>query len=176
MSESSYYECCENYGTHTHECNLRAQNRLQKHMRDTRDEYYLKMLALVAGRSTCGRRLVGAIITDEAGHVLSTGYNGTPIGIPHCTEVACDGRFDPPGDSSRCLSVHAEQNVLLQCTRLDLAYNLYISCTPCFVCAKLIVNTPIKRVICQEAYADVTGLWLLAQRGIKLIYNPTDLI
>jgi dCMP deaminase len=138
-------------------------------MRDTRDEYYLKMLELVASRSTCGRRAVGAIITDQQGHVLSTGYNGTPIGIPHCTEVACLGRWDPKGDSSRCLSVHAEVNALVQCVRLEFAHTIYASCTPCFNCSKLICNTPIQRVVCREVYADETGLWLFAQRGIHLV-------
>jgi dCMP deaminase len=138
-------------------------------MRDTRDEYYLKMLKLVAGRSTCGRRSVGAIITDCNGHVLSTGYNGVPSGVAHCIDIPCKGRNDPAGDSSRCLAVHAETNALLQCTQLEHAWTMYASCTPCFTCAKLICNTPIKRIVCQEAYADATGLWLFEQRGIHLI-------
>lgn len=140
-------------------------------MRQTLDEYHLTLLKHVAGRSTCGRRAVGCIITDEKGHILSTGYNGVPSGFPHCIEEACNGRFDPPGDSSRCLAVHAEQNALLQCSRLDLAHTLYSTCTPCFVCAKMIANTSIQRIVCVQAYADTSGTELLISKGVKIILD-----
>lgn len=138
-------------------------------MRQTRDEYFLSMLALVSGRSTCARRSVGAIITDINGHVLATGYNGPPRGMAHCTdEQPCPGRNDPPGDTRRCLAVHAEQNVLLQTHRIDLAHTMYVSSTPCFVCAKLICNTPIKNVVSLQAYAEDSSA-LLRKAGIELV-------
>lgn len=139
-----------------------------------RDQYYLKMLELVSARSTCGRRAVGAIITDVDGHILSTGYNGVPRGVLHCTDLPCLGRHDPRGDSTRCLSVHAEINALLQCSRLDLARVIYVSCTPCFSCAKAICNTEIKRIICCELYADQQGAELLASSGITVEVYPTS--
>ena len=125
------------------------------------DLYFASMLNLVSSRSTCTRRAVGAIITDEAGHVLAMGYNGVPSGVDHCTDVPCGGEADKSGDFSRCWAVHAEQNALLQCQRLDLARTVYVSCTPCFTCAKLIANTPIRRVV-------VTELYQAAKRSLEL--------
>lgn len=132
------------------------------------DLYFASMLNLVAGRSTCVRRAVGAIITDGAGHVLATGYNGVPSGVEHCTDVPCGGQNDKSGDFSRCWAVHAEQNALLQCDRLDLARTIYVSCTPCFACAKLIANTSIRRVVVTELYqAAQRSLELFALKGIE---------
>jgi dCMP deaminase len=112
------------------------------------------MLDLVASRSTCARRAVGAIITDATGHVLSMGYNGVPRGMPHCVDVPCPGANRPSGiDLDLCEAIHAEQNALLQCHRLDLAHALYCSVMPCYTpCAKLIVNTSILRIVVKEEY------------------------
>jgi dCMP deaminase len=145
--------------------------------RESIESYFIKMLATVAGRSTCARRAVGAIITDVRGHVLAMGFNGTPSGFDHCVagERTCEGFNDPKGDTRRCLAIHAEQNSLLQCSRLDLAHTIYTSCTPCFTCAKLILNTPIARVIAAEPYAgDNLGHELLVKRH-KLYYYDADL-
>lgn len=141
-----------------------------------RDEYYLEMLKLVASRGTCIRRQVGAIIVDIRGHVLSTGYNGVPAGFPHCGFAKlgdhggkiCEGAGDPPGDSRRCLAVHAEQNALMQCIDLNRAHTFYVSCTPCFGCAKMIANTSIKQVVCIEKYADSEGMAVLEAAGIAV--------
>lgn len=144
-------------------------------MRLNHDNYYLELLKLVAQRSTCGRRAVGAIFVDERGQILSTGYNGVPRGYPHCDTVPCDGRFDRPGDSSRCASVHAEVNVVLQCHRMDLVHTLYVSCTPCYTCSKMLCNTGLKRIVCLEPYADELGLKLLRAQGILLVIdNPLN--
>lgn len=137
-------------------------------MRLTHDEYYLKMLEIVAARSTCVRRAVGAILVDEKYKVLSTGYNGVPSGFDHCTDVPCLGAQDPPGDSRRCMAIHGEVNVVVQCTRLDLARTLYVSCTPCFTCAKMLCNTPVKRIVSPEEYGESDGLDTLRRAGIKL--------
>lgn len=133
------------------------------------DDYYTQLLSLVAARSTCGRRAVGAIIVTKRGQILSTGYNGVPSKLPHCTESPCPGRTDPAGNTQRCLAVHAEINALLQCQRLDLAHILYCSCSPCFTCAKAICNTPIKRVVCCELYADEQCVGLFKEVGITFI-------
>lgn len=143
-------------------------------MRDSKDTYFIKMLELVAARSTCARRSVGAIITDVNGYVLATGYNGTPVGFEHCVrggDYLCPGADDRTGDSRRCLAVHAEQSALLQCHRGDLMHNLYVSCAPCFTCAKLILNTPIRRVVAVEAYSESDGAELLAKMEKLYLYN-----
>lgn len=133
--------------------------------------YFLQMLKLVASRSTCIRRAVGCIITDKDGHVLSTGYNGTPRNFDHCTDNPCAGSNDKPGETSNCLAVHAEQNALLQCSDLTRAHTIYCTCTPCFVCAKLIANTEIRTAICEQKYADQRGLKLLLDAGISVIVD-----
>jgi dCMP deaminase len=121
---------------------------------------------------------VGAIIIDERGVILATGYNGTPRGWPHCTPTEpCQGANDPPGDSRRCRAVHAEQNALLQCHRLDLAHTMFVSVAPCYTCAKMIMNTNIHRVIVTGPYfGDDLGSAILISEG-KLYhydYESTD--
>ena len=129
--------------------------------------YFLEMLKLVASRGTCVRRQVACIITDKQNHVLSTGYNGVPSKFPHCQAgQLCEGADDAPGNSSRCMAVHAEVNAVIQCRDLKDAHFMYCSCTPCFSCGKMIANTNIKAVICQEAYADRSGIEVLRQAGI----------
>lgn len=138
-------------------------------MRPSLDQTYLKMLDVFAQRSTCRRRQVAAIITDSRGRVLSIGYNGVPSRFEHCTDVPCLGAQDPPGDTTRCLAVHAEQNALLQCQDLNQAHVIYCSCLPCFTCAKLICNTPIKGVVCAAPYADEAGFNLFVQKQLMII-------
>lgn len=137
----------------------------------SRDEYYLQMLDLVALRSTCSRRCVGAIIVDSKGRVLSTGYNGVPVGFVHCIDEPCRGACDDPGDSSRCLAVHAEINAMLQCPRINDAYTIYVSCTPCFSCAKMICNTSIKRIVTIEKYSDQEGAIILSEADIEVVVH-----
>lgn len=134
-------------------------------VRLSRTQYYLAMLKLVASRSTCIRRAVGAIIIDKDGHVLSTGYNGVPINFDHCTDNPCLGASDVPGDTSNCMAVHAEQNALLQCNDISRAHTIFCSCVPCFICAKMIANTEIVAVICETDYADKRGLKILHEKG-----------
>ena len=138
--------------------------------RPSLDEMWLSLLRPMALRSTCPRRQVAAIITDEKGQLLASGYNGVPSGIDHCIDVGCAGRHDPKGDTSRCVAVHAEQNALLQLgERVHRAHTMYVTCTPCFTCTKLICNTPIRRIVFLEPYADASGFALLGKKGVKLI-------
>ena len=132
------------------------------------DQYFIGLLALLAARSTCVRRRVGAIIVDVDHHILGTGYNGVPRHFPHCIDEPCAGVNDPPGNTSRCMAVHAEVNAVLQCFRLDLAHTLYVTCSPCFSCTKMLCNTKIQRIVCQERYSEDTEA-LFLQRGIRLV-------
>lgn len=134
-------------------------------MRLSIDEYYTEMLKLVAARSTCKRRQVGAIISTEKGILISMGYNGVPSGVPHCIDTPCAGAGHQPGDNSKCLAIHAEQNAILHAEgRIRDAHTLYCTCTPCFNCCKLILGTPITRIVYLEKYADQTGIDLLMSR------------
>jgi len=134
------------------------------------DVYFMRMLRLVASRSTCSRRKVGAIITDNKGHVLSMGYNGVVSGATHCTDEPCAGALDKSGDSSRCQAVHAEMNAVLQCRAPERAAVIYTSTFPCFTCAKVIVNVGITRVVFEEDYPDTLGKELLWNRGISVVH------
>src|SRR5258707_11871834 len=119
----------------------------------SKDAYFVAMLELVAARSTCARRAVGVIVVDGGARVLSMGYNGVVPGAAHCVDEPCPGAGDRPGDSSRCEAVHAEMNALLSCYRLDLANTMYVSVTPCFTCAKLVLSIPrIMRVVALAPY------------------------
>jgi dCMP deaminase len=134
----------------------------------TKTQYFLSLLDLVAERSTCARRKVGAIITDEDSHILSTGYNGVPKGFEHCIDVPCPGASDEPGNNAHCMAVHAEQNALLQCNYLSRAHTMFVSCVPCFICAKMIANTNIKIIVAKEKYADTRGFDVLISAGIAI--------
>jgi dCMP deaminase len=140
-------------------------------MRESIHSYYVRMLDIVQARGTCLRRQVGAILTDETGHVLNTAYNGPPSKEPHCVDFPCAGANDPPGDTRRCLAVHAEQNLLIQCQQLFRAHTMYVTVTPCFTCAKMICNTPIQRIIITGPYADDEGGKLLRRRGLLWFFN-----
>lgn len=79
-----------------------------------------------------------------------------PSGFEHCTDGRrCLGALDPHGNNSRCLAVHAETNALLQCRSLDDARVLYCSATPCYMCAKALLNTPITKIVAEEIYSGV---------------------
>lgn len=132
------------------------------------------MLKLVASRSTCIRRAVGCIITDKEGHVLATGYNGVPQNFDHCIDIPCRGASDEPGNNLHCMAIHAEQNALLQCDRLERASFVYCTCTPCFVCAKLFANTNVQCIICEQDYADQRGKEIIFDAGITLIIDGKE--
>jgi dCMP deaminase len=142
-------------------------------MRPSHDQYYLNMLELVAARSTCARRAVGAIFVDERHRVLAMGFNGVPVGLTHCIDTPCAGRFDQAGQTDRCEAVHAEVSALLTCHRPDLIHTLYVSCEPCFNCAKILCNTSLKRIVCLQPYADARGEALFLARGIELVVKTT---
>jgi dCMP deaminase len=140
------------------------------------DDYYAQMLALVASRSTCGRRQVAAILVDAQGILLSTGYNGVPRGMTHCIDTPCAGAGDASGNNERCAAIHAEQNCLLRAgDKLTQAHTLYVSTSPCFNCSKLIVSSGVKRVVQLSEYADQRGVELLVSAGVvveTLIVKP----
>lgn len=137
-------------------------------MRPNLAQYYASMLNLVASRSTCPRRQVGAIITDYDGKVVSTGYNGVPSGYPHCIDVPCPGRSDESGNTARCYAVHAEANAILQAHTLEFAHTIYCSTQPCFECCKLLANTGIMNIFYLEPYPDTRGTEMLIALGHKV--------
>jgi dCMP deaminase len=118
-----------------------------------RHEAYMGIAQIMARRGTCRRRQVGAVITDEVGHILSTGYNGPPPGYPHCVNSTVGCVTDPD-----CIALHAEWNALLQCSVLPLASNIYVTASPCIECAKMLAGTHIHTIYYKEAYPDHSKL------------------
>lgn len=131
--------------------------------------YFMTILEAVSIRSTCPRRAVGAVLVDAKGRILATGYNGVPRGFEHCIDKPCAGSADVAGDTSKCMAIHAEVNAILQCSEIDNATSLYVSCTPCFQCAKIIANTNIKHIFVLQDYVDPAGKQVLQQAEIVLM-------
>ena len=136
------------------------------------DEYWMKIVNDVAERSTCLRRQIGALVVKN-NVILSTGYNGAPRGFPHCLEAGC--RRDKLNIASgerheECVGVHAEQNALLQAGRDAGGATLYVNAFPCKICAKLIINAGIKRVVMSGEYSDKEGLEYLRMADVELVY------
>lgn len=137
------------------------------------DEYFLSIAQLVASRSTCLRRKVGALIVKDQ-RILATGYNGAPAGLKHCAEVGClrDRLGIPSGERQEiCRGIHAEQNALLQATTSGVdvrGSTIYCTIQPCILCAKLIIGAGITRVVIGEDYPDSLARDLLKEAGIPI--------
>ncbi|MHC1567786.1 MAG: deoxycytidylate deaminase [Candidatus Syntropharchaeia archaeon] len=136
--------------------------------RITIDEYFMEIAKVVSKRSTCVRHHFGAVIAKDK-QIISTGYNGAPRGFPHCIDVGCirDKKNIESGTRhEECLGVHAEQNALLQAGRDAKGATLYVNACPCKICAKMIINAGIERVVISGDYSDKEGLEFLKRAGI----------
>ena len=145
-------------------------------MSDTRpswDEYFMKITHDVAERSTCMRRHVGAIVVLER-RLLTTGYNGVPMGLRHCSEAGClrAERNIPSGERQEiCRGLHAEQNAILQAALYGVGIRgamIYSTTQPCITCAKMIINAGILKVIYEGDYPDELSLDMLREAGVEL--------
>ena len=116
------------------------------------DEYFMEMAELTAKRSTCMRRHVGAVIVKDR-HAIATGYNGAPSGIMHCEERG--------GCIRQQLNVPSGQ-------RHELCMAIYITHQPCAICAKMILNAGIKRIVIKEGYPDELAASILDEAGLKV--------
>lgn len=137
-------------------------------------EYFMKMAYLAASRSTCLRRAVGAALVRD-NQLISTGYNGSPKGIPHCAQTGClrEQMGVPSGEKHElCRGVHAEQNAIIQAAINGSSTRgavLYCTHQPCSICARLIINAEIKQVFIASAYPDELGTQLFLEAGIEMI-------
>jgi len=138
------------------------------------ETYFMDIAELVSKRSTCIRRAVGAIIVKDK-RILSTGYNGAPTGIRHCTEVGClrEELNVPSGEKHElCRGIHAEQNAIIQAAFHGVSIkNADLFCTnlPCSICAKMLINAGIKKIYYKDGYADSMSKDMLAEAGVELI-------
>ena len=148
---------------------------LQKDGRPSWDEYFMQMAELTAQRSTCLRRHVGAVIVKDK-HIVATGYNGAPRGIAHCDEKGGCLRQKmgvPSGQRHElCRALHAEQNASIQAATLGQSIEnatIYITHQPCVICAKMIINAGIKRIVVKEGYPDELSVEILDEAGLKIV-------
>jgi len=129
-----------------------------KMKRPSWDEYFLGLAEKIAERATCDRGKAGCVIVKDK-RVLATGYVGSPAGLPHCDEVGhlMKKMVHENGDeTNHCLrTIHAEQNAICQAAKFGTSLDgatLYCKMEPCFTCAKMIINTGIKKVVCRKRY------------------------
>ena len=122
------------------------------------DEYFLKITEMVGSRGSCDRGRAGCVITKNR-RIVATGYAGSPCGLPHCDEVGHEMHTVIHEDGSQtqhCIrTTHAEQNAICEAARMGIALEggtLYCKMTPCYACAKMIINAGIKRVVCALDY------------------------
>lgn len=141
------------------------------------DQYFMSMAELTATRSTCLRRQVGAVIVQDK-HIVATGYNGAPKGIPHCEELGgClrEAMGIPSGERHElCRALHAEQNAIIQAATLAQSIEgatIYITHQPCIICAKMIINAGIQRIVVKEGYPDALSVDMLAEAGLKIVMH-----
>jgi len=138
------------------------------------DDYFMEITKLVARRSTCMRRHVGAVIVRDR-RILATGYNGAPRGLRHCSETGClrEKMNIPSGQNQElCRGLHAEQNAIIQSALFGVSIEnsqIYTVTQPCVVCAKMIINAGIKRIVFDEPYPDPLSEELIKEAGIELI-------
>jgi len=141
--------------------------------RPTWDEYFMEMAQVAAKRSTCLRRSVGAVIVKNK-QILASGYNGTPMGLPHCEEVGClrEQMKVPSGKCHElCRGVHAEQNAITQAAYHGVSVKggtIYVTHQPCVVCTKMLINAGIERVVYANPYPDELAQEMMGQSKMKI--------
>ena len=137
------------------------------------DKYFMEITEMVATRTTCLRRGVGAVIVKE-NRILATGYNGAPAGVEHCLDIGCmrEKNNIPSGERQElCRGIHAEQNAIVQAARFGVSLldsTIYITTQPCITCAKLIINVGVRRVVYKNPYPDKMSLEILKEAGIAV--------
>lgn len=137
-------------------------------------EYFMDITKLVARRSTCIRRTVGAVIVKDQ-RILATGYNGAPKGITHCDVTGClRAKLNVPSGQRHelCRGIHAEQNAIIQAALHGVCIeNAVLFCTnqPCSICTKMIINAGITQIYYEDGYADDLSLEMLREAGVEII-------
>ena len=158
------------------------QAEMNKYIRPSWDEYFMEIAHTVSKRATCDRGRSGCVIA-RARQILVTGYVGSPKGLPHCDDVGHQMKKMLHEDghvTMHCVrTVHAEQNAICQAARLGISIEgatLYCRMTPCRVCAMLIINCGIKRVVCEKKYhAGLESEQMFAEAGVEISYFTVEI-
>lgn len=139
------------------------------------DEYFMQIADIVKTRSTCIRRQVGSVIVKD-NRIITTGYNGAPSGLKHCTEIGGCYREKmeiPSGQRHElCRALHAEQNAIIQAAKLGASTEgavIYVTLQPCIICAKMLINSGIKKIVYKGSYPDELALNILKEANIELV-------
>lgn len=142
-------------------------------MRPDWDTYFMRITKLVATRSSCLRRSVGAVLVKDK-RILATGYNGAPAGMAHCEEAGClrDQLHIPSGERHElCRGLHAEQNAIIQAARQGTEIKdstLYCTTAPCSLCAKMLINAGVTRIVYEGSYPDERAMAFFAEAGVEV--------
>ena len=145
--------------------------------RPTWDQYFMEITHLVARRSTCLRRQVGAVLVKDK-NILATGYNGAPSGIAHCLDVGClrEQMGVPSGERHElCRGLHAEQNAIIQAAKHGTSIEgstLYSTTMPCIICTKMLINCGVSHIHYAEGYPDDLSRDMLGEAGVKFDTLP----
>lgn len=155
--------------------NKDRETKEEKYVRPNWDDYFQQLAKMIGMRGTCDRGRSGCIIVKDR-HILSTGYVGSPAGMPHCDEIGHQMKKTTHEDGSEswhCVrTIHSEQNAIVQAAKFGVSLDgaiIYTKFEPCAVCAKLIVNSGIKRVVAQRKYhASKETRAIFKQCGVTL--------
>ena len=148
-------------------------------MRPSKHLYFMEIAKIAATRSTCIRRRVGAIavLNDR---ILATGYNGAPSGIEHCNERGCIREQLGVKSGERhelCIAVHAEQNVIVSAAKHGVSIfgsTIYSTTFPCSICAKMLINCGVSRIIFDDGYPDEMSEKMLRESRVELCHLASD--
>ena len=149
------------------------KEKIVKDERMSWDEYFMGIAHLASKRSSCLRRSVGAVIVKD-NHILSSGYNGAPAKTKHCKEVGClRQKLNVPSGQRHelCRGLHAEQNAFLQAALYGIPLQgakMYITVTPCVICAKMIINAGVEEIIIDGEYPDKMAMDFLKEAKVKV--------
>jgi len=147
---------------------------ITENQRPSWHEYFMEMAFHVAKRSTCLRRKVGAIIVKNK-RILTTGYNGPPVNLPHCNEIGCirEKLNIPSGQKHElCRGIHAEQNSIIQAAIHGISINnsiIYCTHHPCSICTKMLINSNISKIYYKHGYPDSFAQEMLKDTRIEVI-------
>ena len=137
------------------------------------NEYFMSITRMVAKRSTCLRRHVGAILVKDK-RILATGSNGAPSGLRHCEEVGClrETASVPSGERHElCRGLHAEQNAIIQAAYHGFSIRgatLYCTNKPCVICSKMLINAGIRKILYENGYDDHLADQMLKEANIDI--------
>lgn len=143
--------------------------RLIQPPRPSWQETFMEVASIVARRSTCLRRKVGAVLVKD-NRIIATGYNGAPKGMIHCTPETClRGGCASGAELLNCRAVHAEENCIIQAAIFGVGTTgaeLYVTCHPCTHCAKTLINAGVKHIYYLDGYPDALAATLLEEAGV----------